>query len=208
MRKAFVAFGLIFCGGVVNGAGASSVSWLYSAALVSDAQGKQTSPAKQLREAIFAKDLGRVKSLSISKDVVNSMTDSGVTPLMIAASIGNLDMVRILADAGAELDYRTNESKISALMFAAAFGHYDVAQFLVNRRATLDSRDASGNTALEYAMLTFGPEDNVDKEGRQKCILLLVSKGLRLTTSSNESPVGDSSNEYPKESTETNNRGQ
>ena len=82
---------------------------------------------------------------------VNAITStSASTPLMLAASGGNEDMVRRLIAAGADVN-ASNAKGMTALMMAANSGHYAVASVLLENHADPDKISAKGETALMIA---------------------------------------------------------
>jgi ankyrin repeat protein len=101
----------------------------------------------------------------------NSMTQRGITALMIAAHHGDVDAVRILlAQPQIKVDQATptvfNSAAIigysedppplrtghrTALMYAAAAGHAEICNLLIQHGAKTREKDAEGKTALDYA---------------------------------------------------------
>jgi ankyrin repeat protein len=79
----------------------------------------------QLRRALFAGHTSQVTPLATSKAAVNSADGDGVTPLMIAAALGQSQAVKILLAAGAAIEAQTKIDKISALIFASDLGHLE-----------------------------------------------------------------------------------
>lgn len=75
----------------------------------------------------------------------------GVTPLIAAAENGSLEVVRLLVDAGADVN-RPDSSGFTPLMGAARAGHAKMVEFLLERGARLDAVDASGRNALTHAV--------------------------------------------------------
>lgn len=73
-----------------------------------------------------------------------------VPPLLVAASMGNLDMVEELLDLGAN-PCVTDAPKRTALVTAALNGHAHVVSYLVKLGIDPNSADSSGNTAVMYA---------------------------------------------------------
>lgn len=59
---------------------------------------------RQLRRAIFAGHAAQIATLSASKTAVTSSDERGVTPLMIAAGLGQIQTVRVLLKSGASAD--------------------------------------------------------------------------------------------------------
>ncbi|WP_163835263.1 ankyrin repeat domain-containing protein [Spartinivicinus ruber] len=73
------------------------------------------------------------------------------TPLMIAASKGQFDMVETLLTAGANLQAINHEGKTASLL-AAENGHAQILDLLLtNDERSVERRDQAGNTALMLA---------------------------------------------------------
>jgi len=77
----------------------------------------------------------------------NSVDPTGMAVLLLAARNGNLEVVKALAEAKADLD-RLNANRESAMMLAAIGGHKNVVEFLIAREAQVNK---PGWTALSYA---------------------------------------------------------
>lgn len=75
----------------------------------------------------------------------------GVTPLMIAAASGQLDILRMLVNCGAATAVADHETGRSALHRACIRGHADAAKLLIQSGAAIDIDDASGCTPLMLA---------------------------------------------------------
>ena len=69
----------------------------------------------------------------------------GYTPLHHAATGGLIDLVRFLADIGADVNL-LDRAKRSPLHYAAAYGRAEIAAILVGAGASLDQKDAFGVT--------------------------------------------------------------
>ncbi|OIN85560.1 MAG: hypothetical protein AUJ12_08970 [Alphaproteobacteria bacterium CG1_02_46_17] len=82
------------------------------------------------------------------------------TPLMYAAQANNLNGVKYLIKAGANLNIKTDGSEYrcttlerdnrTALMYAAENAEKDIILSLINSGADISSQDSTGNTALWY----------------------------------------------------------
>ena len=70
--------------------------------------------------------------------------------LVAAAYSGDLAMVKVLADKGANVNV-ADQKKRTPLMFAASNGHTGTVDFLISRGAQVDAEDSDGKTALLYA---------------------------------------------------------
>jgi ankyrin repeat protein len=79
--------------------------------------------------------------------------EGGFTPLLFAAQQGDLDSARLLIEAGADVDYATEEHG-NALLLASANGHEDLALYLLDKGAdpNIAAGDGSHITPLHYAL--------------------------------------------------------
>ena len=78
---------------------------------------------------------------------------SGVTALHSAAENGHLDVVRMLLEAGSEVDAARPDG-FTALLVAAQHGHLEVARALLDAGADLNARDQYGGGALLLAAMS------------------------------------------------------
>jgi ankyrin repeat protein len=74
-----------------------------------------------------------------------------LTPLMLAARQGDVEMARILVDARADVDAAAGDGK-TALALAIFNGNYDVASYLVDSKADVNKADAQRFTPLFWAV--------------------------------------------------------
>lgn len=81
---------------------------------------------------------------------INSTTHKGMTPLMFAASRGDIHLVGQVLQAGANIDVQDNDGN-TALMYAARTGNPDLVRQLLQAGAEIDIQDRMGKTALMYA---------------------------------------------------------
>jgi ankyrin repeat protein len=84
----------------------------------------------------------------------------GMTPLLFASRDGCLECVKILAEAGADIN-ATDPDGISGIISATINGHYDIGVYLAQRGANVNLADKTGRTAL-YAAADFNtmPQSN------------------------------------------------
>jgi ankyrin len=74
---------------------------------------------------------------------------AGLTPLLFAARVGDVESARILLDAGARIDDLADEG-LTALGFATVRGHVPMALLLLERGANANAMDA-GYSPLHWA---------------------------------------------------------
>uniref|UniRef100_A0A3P9KQI5 Kinase D interacting substrate 220 n=1 Tax=Oryzias latipes TaxID=8090 RepID=A0A3P9KQI5_ORYLA len=97
---------------------------------------------------------------------VDSRSDNGQTPLMVAAELGNLEIVQEFIRRGANVDLDDVDCW-TALISAAKEGHIEVVRELLENHANLEHRDLGGWTALMWAAY----------KGRTDVAELLLEKG-------------------------------
>jgi ankyrin repeat protein len=113
-----------------------------------------------LHDAVNADDVVEAwKLIRFGADV--DAPDLAGPPVNLAAAKGSLAMVRILVDAGANLEASGDPAKARPLHVAAMHGHSEIARFLISRGANPDSRDDWGRTPLMVAA-TVGDVEVVD----------------------------------------------
>src|SRR5947209_6491583 len=86
---------------------------------------------------------------------------STLTPLMFAASAGNVDMIRFLVKRGAKVNRGAKEGGQTALLSAIYAGKPDAVQALVELKADVNAKTKDGDTPLKAAMK--GDQDDVVK---------------------------------------------
>ncbi|XP_061598864.1 kinase D-interacting substrate of 220 kDa B isoform X2 [Cololabis saira] len=128
---------------------------------------KMTSLAIQsLFSYVEEENLAAIKAhLDKFKDV-DSRSDNGQTPLMVAAEQGNLEIVQELIRRGANVDLDDVDCW-TALICAAKEGHIEVVKELLENNANLEHRDMGGWTALMWGAY----------KGRTEVAQLLLERG-------------------------------
>jgi ankyrin repeat protein len=95
--------------------------------------------AREIQAAIEGGDAERVAALIGSdKDRLNMSTRLFGTWLHVAASLGQLEIVKRLVNLGADVNALGGLEGSAPLHLAAAAGHLDIARYLLSRGATLD----------------------------------------------------------------------
>ena len=91
----------------------------------------------------------RNKTLDIN--VVDPQT--GVNAFWLACLYGHGEIMRILAEAGADI-YVTNTRKVNVLHLAILKNHIDIVKMLIESGFSLNEETIEGNTALHLATQT------------------------------------------------------
>jgi ankyrin repeat protein len=106
------------------------------------------SDAEYLRAALAnAADAMAVDPIGFTANTTDSM---GETALHAACTWGDPRAVRLLVEAGAEVD-KLGEMKCTPLYLAIMLGRSDIAEYLVRRGANADIRSDFGDTPRERA---------------------------------------------------------
>jgi len=96
--------------------------------------------------------LGWLFGLWPDKAVVNQKDSAGLSLLHIAAEGGNIDVMRLLTDLGADVEARDKNGKTPVFALANA-GHTEALKWLVKeRRAVIEARDNNGRTPIFTAV--------------------------------------------------------
>ncbi|MEZ6073135.1 MAG: ankyrin repeat domain-containing protein [Pirellulales bacterium] len=114
------------------------------------------------------------------KEVVRVLIDAGASPgahtywpaIVWGAIRGNIDLVKMLADAGAEVNCRSQEGAETALVCAADNANEDICRFLIERGADVNVVTSLGNTPLAAA---YSSEFRSNK--RSPVVELLIESG-------------------------------
>ncbi|XP_051866123.1 ankyrin-2b isoform X4 [Pristis pectinata] len=85
-----------------------------------------------------------------SKMMVNRTTESGFTPLHIAAHYGNVNVATLLLNRGAAVDF-TARNGITPLHVASKRGNTNMVKLLLDRGAQIDAKTRDGLTPLHCA---------------------------------------------------------
>jgi ankyrin repeat protein len=81
---------------------------------------------------------------------IENYDDEGYTPFCLAASEGDIQLLRLLAGHGSEIE-RGNDQGDTPLMIAVKKGHLDVVQFLINSGADIGGPDDGSYGPLAMA---------------------------------------------------------
>jgi len=127
---------------------------------------------EEIRVAIREGTPGRVSSLlSIWPELLEVRDGNGMTPLFLAAMVGQPEIVRLLLNSGADM-HAANRFGAMPLHQAAYAGHRRIVEMLLERGEKVDVKDGDDRTALHLTAWN----------NRQEIALLLIEKGARVDT--------------------------
>ncbi|XP_057456724.1 signal recognition particle 43 kDa protein, chloroplastic [Lotus japonicus] len=100
---------------------------------------------------------------------VDAVDTEGRTALLFVAGLGSEPCVKVLAEAGANIDHRDNAGGMAALHMAAGYVRPGVAKLLLELGADPEVEDKRGRTALDLAreLLNATPKGNPMQFGRR-----------------------------------------
>ncbi|XP_015418857.1 PREDICTED: ankyrin-2 [Myotis davidii] len=104
-----------------------------------------------------------------SKMMVNRTTESGFTPLHIAAHYGNVNVATLLLNRGAAVDF-TARNGITPLHVASKRGNTNMVKLLLDRGGQIDAKTRDGLTPLHCAA----------RSGHDPAVELLLERGAPL----------------------------
>jgi ankyrin repeat protein/L-ascorbate metabolism protein UlaG (beta-lactamase superfamily) len=110
--------------------------------------------AGEIHQAITAGDRARVAELLRADPTLIRAQNENATrdlPLHTAAIAGNVEIARLLLDAGAEIDCGDRDES-TPLHDAALLRQRDMLDFLISRGADVNRRDRNGAYALSFAL--------------------------------------------------------
>src|SRR5687767_3522287 len=111
----------------------------------------------------------------------------GLTPLLFSAREGKVTGVRVLLDAGADINI-VDPDRHTPLILALSSGHFDVAGLLIERGADVNMEDKVGQTALYAAVDGHtvpasnrpAPKETDDVLSSLDVIRMLLAKGAKV----------------------------
>ncbi|XP_037398040.1 ankyrin-3 isoform X3 [Pygocentrus nattereri] len=101
-----------------------------------------------------------------SKMMVNRTTESGFTPLHIAAHYGNINVATLLLNRGAAVDFMARND-ITPLHVAAKRGNGNMVKLLLDRGAKIDAKTKDGLTPLHCGA----------RSGHEQVVEMLLDRG-------------------------------
>ena len=124
----------------------------------------------KLYDAVVNNDIKKVEKLlkrNADPNVVLSMGVSEVSPLIMAIVNGNFEIVKLLVEHNAQVDYRDGFNS-TALMYAAHKGSKEIVEYLLSKGADARAEDGKGNSVLSAA-----------KESKNAEVIALIENHLK-----------------------------
>lgn len=106
---------------------------------------------KALFKAIQKNDLATVEKLLGDGVNANSVNEYGESALFEAVNPVSIAMMKMLLEAGANIDVCPDDVDWTPLMKSAFHGYHTVSAFLVATHANINVQNSQGQTALMYA---------------------------------------------------------
>jgi putative CocE/NonD family hydrolase len=136
-----------------------------------------------LHSAVHLKEEERVRNILAATviDINVKESDSGLTPLHLAAAQGVRGIAELLLAKGAKVDQKDDEYAFTPLHYAARFGHKDIAELLIAKRANIHVKDKWGFEPIHIAAF----------HDRKDLVELLIAKGadVNVKTSLGQTPL-------------------
>jgi hypothetical protein len=130
----------------------------------------RTAAAAPLEQATLEGRAETIKGLIAQGKDINARNIRGQTPLHLAATKGNRDVMQLLLENGAEVDAQAPDSDCTALHYAAGLGHVELCELLVRYGADPDAQTARLETPLHLAV----------SRGHSGVVALLLKYNARL----------------------------
>jgi ankyrin repeat protein len=100
------------------------------------------------------------------------------TSLFSAATIGHVDVVRLLLKYGADIHLQSKDGE-TPLTVASKNGHWEVVRLLLNRGADINLQNKDGETVLSVAA----------KNGHLNAVLLLLNRGADINIQNKDGEI-------------------
>ncbi|WCJ43142.1 chloroplast signal recognition particle component (CAO) [Euphorbia peplus] len=143
-------------------------SWLSSDFIAKDVIAEYETPWWTAAKKADADSLTQILNSDDGRDV-DAVDTYGRTALLFVSGLGSESSVKVLADAGANLNHRENSGGLTALHMAAGYVHPAVVKLLIDLGADPEVEDDRGLTPLALAkqVLNTTPKGNPMQFGRR-----------------------------------------
>ena len=121
-----------------------------------------------LFDAIRSGEVRKVQAALAQGLDANATTALGQTPLMLAASLGSVQIVHLLLDRHASINAK-DQNGATALLTASTSGHFAVIRELLKRGGNINSSNEAGMTPVLAAIMSdqFGVAEYLVRPGRR-----------------------------------------
>lgn len=136
----------------------SLMLFLVATALLAPTLGSRTAHAAggdALERAIVAGDRSSIERF-ISEGQIEATTREGITPIFIAAALGNYEIFELLSDSGARYDV-THPDGSNLLHAAVAGKNINIVRLVVAADVDVNAQNSEGDTPLHYGIRSFEP---------------------------------------------------
>jgi cytohesin len=134
-------------------------------------QEPQSNSRRLIIEALNNKDAMTVCRLAKAHpELYDTKGSDGMTPLHVAAGVGQKDTAQLLLNKGAYVNAKNNDAD-TPLHAAAVGGNQDVAELLLAKGADINAKNRWGVTPLYHAVA----------RGHQQVVELLLKKGADIS---------------------------
>ena len=119
----------------------------------------------------------KIKSLILSvilSSFLLGCTGNAYTQLQLAASRGEIELIKEIIDEGADIN-ETNKHGKTALMLAAGNGRLEAVHLLLKLNAAIDAQEVDGMTALMMAA----------SDGKSDAVKALIDNGANVNVTNN-----------------------
>lgn len=106
---------------------------------------------RELIEAVANQDKTKVRAMIKDGIDINMSNEHGRTALMMAEHIGDLDMVKILVEAGANLEQATKDNETAFLYACRVTENVEIIEYLIKQGVNTQAKTIYGNNALFVA---------------------------------------------------------
>ncbi len=114
-------------------------------------------------------DIEAAKLFLVEGININAQNERGLTALMRAAEYQRTEVVTLLLEKGADVNFRSQPMRRTALMEASSAGNIVIIKQLAERGAEINAKDLSNNTSLHFASMW----------GHVEAVSLLIELGAK-----------------------------